>query len=239
MKILRRNKKPDDDDVNVVLQDIRLNIVSALIHLICDPPCSRGLCCCGVTKAPFAMKQSVLSAGHAFSSVLCLPNCLLFFYIVCCSRKRWSQHTPKSWLPAEVHWNQSYSWWFTHLSSLRSQCPWLSRPEYSLSQHLNSSLTLAISVFHAQQGFWNALQQSSHFKILCICSDTLSSHVLAKFDWWIWLSFISDAAVTEEALGICAWAWHAAIMSTSQTNWTSHSISHSWVPYRWPSVSTN
>lgn len=88
MKILRRNKKPDDDDVNVVLQDIRLNIVSALIHLICDPPCSRGLCCCGVTKAPFAMKQSVLSAGHAFSSVLCLPNCLLFFYIVCCSRKR-------------------------------------------------------------------------------------------------------------------------------------------------------
>lgn len=32
MKILRRNKKPDDDDENVVLQDIRLNIVSALIH---------------------------------------------------------------------------------------------------------------------------------------------------------------------------------------------------------------
>lgn len=31
MKILRRNKKPDDDE-NVVLQDIRLNIVSALIH---------------------------------------------------------------------------------------------------------------------------------------------------------------------------------------------------------------
>lgn len=153
MKILRRNKKPDDDDENVVLQDIRLNIVSALIHLICDPPWSRSLCCCGVTKAPFAMKQSVLSAGHAFSSVLCLPNCLLFFYIVCCSRKRWSQHMPKSWLPAEVHWNQSYSWWFTHLSSLRSQCPWLSRPEYTpvcLSILTPLSPSLSLSFIHSR-----------------------------------------------------------------------------------------
>lgn len=103
------------------------------------------------------------------SSLPCLPNCFLFFFIPCCLWKRCSQHMPKKNLITSRGALESVLFMMIYSSI----CPALAVPltvqagvHSSLSQHLHSSLTLTLPVFHAHKCFWNARLQCTSFMIL-------------------------------------------------------------------------